>query len=78
LPYRRSSVPFSLLRWGSLRRWEGDSSNWGVTYSFRSRHTQGLQFAYADGSVHFISQSIDIATYRAMATIAGGETLAAP
>jgi prepilin-type N-terminal cleavage/methylation domain-containing protein/prepilin-type processing-associated H-X9-DG protein len=49
--------------------------NWPTTYSFRSRHTNGLQFAYADGSVHFINQGIDIPTYRAMATIQGGETL---
>ena len=52
--------------------------NWPTTYSFRSRHTNGLQFAYADGSVHFISQSIDTLTYRSMATIQGTEVLAAP
>ncbi|HEV3439924.1 MAG TPA: DUF1559 domain-containing protein [Gemmata sp.] len=52
--------------------------NWPDTYSFRSYHTGGLQFAYADGSVHFISQSIDSPTYRAMSTIYGGETLVAP
>jgi len=51
--------------------------NWNTTYSFRSKHTNGLQFAYGDGSVKFITQSIDIATYRAMATIQGGETLTA-
>jgi prepilin-type N-terminal cleavage/methylation domain-containing protein/prepilin-type processing-associated H-X9-DG protein len=49
--------------------------NWPTTYSFRSNHTNGLQFCYADGSVHFISQAIDMPTYRAMATIRGGETL---
>ena len=49
--------------------------NWPVTYSFRSKHTNGLQFCYADGSVHFVSQSIPIVTYRAMATIYGGEPL---
>jgi prepilin-type N-terminal cleavage/methylation domain-containing protein/prepilin-type processing-associated H-X9-DG protein len=52
--------------------------NWPTTYSFRSRHTNGLQFGYADGSVHFIQQAIDQPTYRAMATIQGGETLQAP
>jgi prepilin-type N-terminal cleavage/methylation domain-containing protein len=51
--------------------------NWPTTYSFRSKHTNGLQFARADGSVRFISESIDTPTYRAMATIAGGETLSA-
>ncbi len=52
--------------------------NWPTTYSFRSFHTGGLQFAYADGSVHFIQQGIDIPTYRAMATINGSEVLQAP
>ncbi len=52
--------------------------NWPTTYSFRSFHTGGLQFAYADGSVHFIQQGIDTATYRAMATINGQEVLQAP
>jgi len=51
--------------------------NWPTTYSFRSKHTGGVQFAYADGSVHFVRDSIDTATYRAMATIFGGETLTA-
>jgi prepilin-type N-terminal cleavage/methylation domain-containing protein/prepilin-type processing-associated H-X9-DG protein len=53
-------------------------SNWANTFGFRSRHPGGLQFAYADASVHFISQSIDLDTYRAMSTIQGGESLAAP
>ncbi len=52
--------------------------NWPTTYSFRSRHTNGLQFAYTDGSVHFINQGIDIALYRAMATIQGGEAVQVP
>jgi prepilin-type N-terminal cleavage/methylation domain-containing protein/prepilin-type processing-associated H-X9-DG protein len=51
---------------------------WENTFGFRSRHPGGLQFAYADASVHFISQSIDLATYRAMSTIQGGEALYAP
>jgi len=51
--------------------------NWPTTYSFRSKHTSGVQFAYADGSVHYVNESIALPTYRAMATIAGGETLQA-
>lgn len=57
---------------------EYDPGDWRNVYSFRSRHRGGLQFAYADGSVHFISNAIELSTYRAMATIQGGETLQAP
>jgi len=50
--------------------------DWPYLYSFRSRHTGGLQFANADGSVRFIRQSIPAATYRALSTINGGEVVA--
>ncbi len=53
-------------------------SAWANTFSFRSRHPGGLQFAYADGSVHFVPQTIDLATYRALSTIQGGEVVAVP
>ncbi|HLJ96517.1 MAG TPA: DUF1559 domain-containing protein [Gemmataceae bacterium] len=50
-----------------------DSLNWPERYSFRSRHPGGLQFAYADASVHFIKDAIPFDIYRALATIKGGE-----
>jgi prepilin-type N-terminal cleavage/methylation domain-containing protein len=48
--------------------------NWPTTYSFRSKHTNGLQFARGDGSVRFVTDAVDLPTYRAMATLSGGET----
>jgi prepilin-type N-terminal cleavage/methylation domain-containing protein/prepilin-type processing-associated H-X9-DG protein len=51
---------------------------WEYSYSFRSKHSGGVQFAYADGSVHFIPDSMDLKIYRAMATIQGGEVLSNP
>ena len=41
--------------------------------SFASEHTGGCQFALGDGSVRFLSQSIDLTIYRASASINGGE-----
>jgi hypothetical protein len=54
-------------------RWD-----WPNRYSFHSRHSGGLQFALADGTVRFITDSIDLSVYRAMATIRGGEAVSAP
>ncbi len=53
-------------------------TDWPNVYSFHSRHPSGLQFAFADGAVSFIPTNIDIATYRALATIAGGESTTKP
>lgn len=49
--------------------------DWPNNYSFASRHTGGGQFTMGDGSVRFVSDSIDTATYRAFATISSGEVV---
>ena len=41
---------------------------------FGGMHTGGVSFAIADGSVRFISYSVDINRLAAMATIAGNES----
>jgi len=46
------------------------------TAAARSWHQGGLNVALADGSVRFVSQSVDLLTvWRPMATIAGGEVI---
>ena len=49
----------------------------GNTFDFvaRSHHLAGVQAAYADASIQFISDSIDLSTWQAIGTISGGETL---
>lgn len=42
---------------------------------FSSMHVGGAQFAWADGSVKLISDSIDLRVYQAMATRSGGEVV---
>jgi prepilin-type N-terminal cleavage/methylation domain-containing protein/prepilin-type processing-associated H-X9-DG protein len=56
----------------------GSPNDWPNVYSFRSRHTGGANFATADGSVHFITASIDFTLYKALGSYNGGETAAVP
>ena len=43
---------------------------------FGSEHPGGAYFVFADGSVHFISETIDFpTTYRALSTISGDEVI---
>ena len=44
-----------------------------MTAASRSRHPGGVNVLKADGSVHFVSQTIDLATWQAMGSISGGE-----
>jgi len=38
-------------------------TNWNVSWGFKSKHAGGANFVFADGSVHFLSQTIDQRTY---------------
>jgi prepilin-type processing-associated H-X9-DG protein len=44
-------------------------------YGWGSLHTGGINFLFADGSVHLLSTSIDMNTFMGLSTIAGGEVL---
>lgn len=44
-------------------------------FSFRSKHPGGAQFLKCDGSVKFIAQTIDMTTYKALGSKAGGEVV---
>jgi prepilin-type processing-associated H-X9-DG protein len=47
---------------------------WNEVRGFKSLHPGGSQFAMADGSVHFLNESIAHETYRALSTRSGDET----
>ena len=58
-----------------------DSSEAGGSHNvsnFRSDHPGGAQFLCCDGSVHYLTEGIEMAFYRALSTMAGGEVVQAP
>jgi prepilin-type N-terminal cleavage/methylation domain-containing protein/prepilin-type processing-associated H-X9-DG protein len=50
-------------------------NQWYKTRGYKSLHPGGAQFVMADGSVHFVQDSISSPVYRGLATRAGDETV---
>ena len=53
----------------------GNMSNMAMVVPPSSNHTQGVNVSFADGSVRFINNSINLFAWRAMGTIRGGEVI---
>ena len=52
--------------------------NWMTSQGFKSKHTGGAQFVLCDGSVHFISQSVDYQTYQILGARSDGQVASLP
>jgi len=70
--YATCAIPINVK--DTNRQWF-PPGQWQNNYSFRSRHPGGAQFAFADGSVHFLNDNIPLQTYRALATRDVGEVV---
>jgi prepilin-type N-terminal cleavage/methylation domain-containing protein len=51
---------------------------WNSEFGFRSKHPSGAQFALGDGSVHFLSATIDMWTYQFLGAKGDGEPVRLP
>ena len=56
-------------RWGAATR--------AAAKGFKSKHPGGANFCFADGSVKFLKSNINMATYCALGSRAGGEVISA-
>jgi prepilin-type N-terminal cleavage/methylation domain-containing protein/prepilin-type processing-associated H-X9-DG protein len=52
--------------------------NWSVSWGFKSNHTGGANFLLGDGSVHFLSQTIDHRTYQLLGCRNDGQVMQLP
>jgi prepilin-type N-terminal cleavage/methylation domain-containing protein/prepilin-type processing-associated H-X9-DG protein len=49
-----------------------------VTSNFRSDHTSGCNFLFADGSVHFLNENINMLVYQQLSTMMGTDVVQIP
>jgi prepilin-type N-terminal cleavage/methylation domain-containing protein/prepilin-type processing-associated H-X9-DG protein len=52
--------------------------NWALEFAFKSRHSGGANFVFCDGSVHFVSDSIDARTYNLLGCRNDGQVFTLP
>jgi hypothetical protein len=53
----------------------GHWNNWNMAFGFKSLHPGGVDFVFGDGSVHFLSESIDHWTYQYLGCRDDGEAV---
>jgi prepilin-type processing-associated H-X9-DG protein len=68
--YNHTLTPNSPIRGACV-----DSTLLAYHLAARSYHTGGVNVALGDGSVRFVSDTIPLATWRVLGTIAGGEAV---
>lgn len=54
--------------------WTPNSAHYNP-WKVNSFHVGGAQMAFADGSVHFVADDVDLTIFKSIATIRGGETV---
>jgi len=52
--------------------------NWNISWGFKSNHSGGANFVFADGSVHFLEQNIDHHTYQLLGCRNDGQPVSLP
>ena len=74
---------FGVCSWGNKDGWlsmkfgiaPGNDMDDAHNRHFWSYHPGGVQFLLGDSSVHFVADTVDLATLRSMSTINGQETI---
>jgi prepilin-type N-terminal cleavage/methylation domain-containing protein/prepilin-type processing-associated H-X9-DG protein len=64
--------------WKDPNTLTGQGCGTHISPNYRSDHNGGANFLFADGSVHFLSEDINMLTYQQLSTIFGNEIVTIP
>ena len=73
-----TNIPINTMESDGPGGQHSPGTSWWTTSGFKSRHPGGTLFCMGDGSVHFLSETIDYRLYNELGTIAGGEVASLP
>ncbi len=76
-PVSGMSVPINTMEQDDGQH-SGSLQLWAITSGYKSLHSGGALFVIGDGSVHFLSESIDHKLYAELGTRSGGEVVTLP
>jgi prepilin-type processing-associated H-X9-DG protein len=66
-----------VLNWSTYVGNQYSLNNWATSQGFKSKHPNGAQFVFADGSVHFLVETINYDTYQRLGDRRDGKTIPA-
>tara|TARA_R110002073_G_scaffold43606_1_gene121564 strand:+ start:24420 stop:25514 length:1095 start_codon:yes stop_codon:yes gene_type:complete len=73
--YSPNEVSFNTLMTPNSKLWDCGANSDRNMYATRSLHSGGVQSLMGDGSVRFVTESVDFLTWRAVGGIGEGETI---
>jgi prepilin-type N-terminal cleavage/methylation domain-containing protein/prepilin-type processing-associated H-X9-DG protein len=65
------SIPFS----DRCNTTDYGMANWGVQHGFKSRHDSGANFAFGDGTVQFLNETLNMDTYQLLGHPSDGQPI---
>ena len=77
-PVSSMSIPINTMEQDDNKHGGHTLILWAITSGFKSYHPGGANFVMGDGSVHFLSESIDHQLYAGLGTRAGNEAASLP
>lgn len=76
-----TTAPINFPTWQGNPLWDTNpcytnaNTNWNAIFGFKSQHVGGCQFVFCDGSVHFLTESLDRLVYAQMGDKDDGEVI---